>query len=234
MSVNSKILLEGTYLFFEGETNYSQENFKLIQLPDLQQFRIDAEILARVETGEFLKILVRYEMNHHYIPFHVKVEKSLGTKLVSEIYNFDTIEQELKCTFQNSDGVKEFERPLNARQYLTTPAFSTSTFFSLSKKFDQTGRTSLTLISSQNEWDFIGPLQEKVVYGEFMSRDDSEFKINGKVLEAQKLCLFEHSSHEKTADEVPTDIFISNYHGIPYELTHGDQKITMKNLKKNY
>ncbi len=233
MSENSKILLEGTYQFIEGEVNYSQENFKFYQFPDLQQFRLDAEILARVETGEFLKILVRYEMNHHYIPFFIKVEKSMGTKSATEIYKFDTIEQELKYTFQNADGIKEFERPLNARQYLTTPAFSTSTFFTLSKKFDQTGRTSVTLVSSPNEWDFVGPLQEKVVYGEFISRDESEFKINGKVLEAQKLCLFEHSSHEKTDGEA-TNIFISSYHGIPYELTHGDQKVTMKNLKKNY
>ena len=231
--LNAHILLEGSYLFYEKDVNYSQENFKFVHYPDLQQYHLYAEILSRVETGEFLKILVRYEMNHHYIPINIRVEKNMGNQNAVELYEVDTTEQELHYSFQNSQGTEEYKRPLNARHYLTTPSFATSTFFTLTKKFDQTGRTAVVFLSSPNDWNYVGQLEEKVIFGEFKSRESTEFKINEKELEAYHLCLYEHSALEHS-DEEPVNLYISKYHGIPYELLHGDKKIIAKALKKNY
>jgi len=47
------------------------------------------------------------------------------------------------------------------------------------------------------------------------------------------LCLYERDSSESNPD-TPAEIFISKHYGIPYELVHGDQKIVIKNLKKNF
>ena len=170
-------------------------------------------------------------MNHHYIPIHIRVEKTLGHQHAVETYAIDTTEQELLYTFQSGQSKQEFKRALNAKHHLTTPSFATSGFFTLSKKFDQTGRTPLIFVSSPNEWTYTGPLDEKIVYGEYRPRE--EFKIKDKPLEANHLCLFEQNVSDPKVD-IPVDLWISHHHAIPYELIQGDQKIVVKNLKKNY
>lgn len=233
MSQNAEILLEGSYLYYQKDVNYSQENFKLVQLPESQSFHIYAEILSRIETGEFLKIITRYEMNQHFTPLFVRIEKSIGNKYALETYKLDTVTQEVDYTFQNSQGSQEFRRPINFKHYLTAPAFSTAAMFTLSRKFDATGRTPVVLISSKNDWTYTAPPSEKVVYAEFTTRELLDFKLHGNNLSASHLCLYEHDSSHAIA-ETPVELFLSKHYAIPYQLIHGDQKIVIKNLKKNF
>lgn len=111
MSTNAEIILEGEYLYFQKEVNYSQENFKLVSFPGTKTFHIYAEILSRIENGEFLKVVVDFEMNQNYLPTFVRIEKSLGNRYSQEILNFDLSTQELKYVFQNSKGTQDFTRP---------------------------------------------------------------------------------------------------------------------------
>ncbi len=232
MTTNAEILLEGSYLYYNKDVNYSQENFKLVQFPDTGSYHIYAEILSRIETGEFLKIVVRYEMDNHFHPVFVRIEKSLGNRYAQEVYKFDIHNQDLHYTFQNSQATQEFNRTLSAKHYLTTPAFSTSTIFTLSKKFDATGRTSVAFIGSDNDWSYEKPPEEKVVFAEFKTREMPEYKVNNATLSASHLCLYEFDTSSANV-EAPVEIFISKHYGIPYELKQGDQRIVIKNLKKN-
>ena len=106
----SEVLIEGAYDYLKNDVNYSQENFKLIRYPDSQSYSINAEILTRVENGEFLKVIVRYEMNNFYFPNFVRIEKSLGKKYVLEEYRLDSSGQQLKYHFNNSTGEQEINR----------------------------------------------------------------------------------------------------------------------------
>lgn len=232
MSQNAEILLEGTYLYYQKEVNYSQENFKLVSLPEQQSLHVYAEILSRIETGEFLKILVRYEMNQHYIPTFVRIEKSIGNKYAQETYKVDVPNLELHYSFQNSQNTQEFSRNISAKHYLTSPAVSTAGLFTLSKKFDATGRTPVVLISSENEWSYSAPPTEKIVYAEFKTREMQDFKLNNNQLSASHLCLYEFDSSH-AGSEQPVDLFLSKHYAIPYQLNHGELKIIVKNLKKN-
>jgi hypothetical protein len=231
MSQNAVILLEGSYLYFDKDVNYSQENFKLVHLPEQQAFHIQAEILSRIETGEFLKILVRYEMNQHFTPTYVRTEKSIGNKYAQETYKIDTTDQTLKYTFQNSQTTHDFTKSISSKHYLTSPAVSTAALFTLTKKFDATGRTPITLISSDNEWSYAGPPTEKVVYAEFKTRELSDFKLHGSPLSAAHLCLYEFDASQ-AGHEQPLDLFLSKHYSIPYQLLQGDQKMIIKNLKR--
>jgi hypothetical protein len=232
MTQNAEILIEGSYLYYQKDHNYSQENFKMVLLPESQSYHIYAEVLSRIETGEFLKIIVRYEMNQNFLPLMVRIEKSIGNKYAQEIYKIDPVTMELHYTFQNSQSTQEFTRAVNSKHYLTSPAVSTSAIFTLSKKFDASGRTPIVLISSDNEWTYGGPPVEKVVFGEFKSRELSDFRLNGASLSASHLCLYEHDSMHATIEQ-PVDIYLSKHYSIPYQLVHGDQKIVIKNLKRN-
>lgn len=232
MSTNAEIILEGSYLYFQKEVNYSQENFKLVNFPDIQQYHIYAEILSRIETGEFLKVMVHFEMNNSFHPTFLRVEKSLGNRYAQEVFKFDTSDQVLKYTFQTSKDTQEFTRSLSAKHYITSPAFSTAGIFTLSKKLDATGRTPISLISSENEWTYEKPPEEKLIYAEFKSREVVDFKLNNTPLAASQICLYEFDTSAMTK-ETPVDIFLSKHYGIPYQLIQGDQKIVIKNLKKN-
>lgn len=231
MSESAEILLEGSYLYFQKDVNYSQENFKLVQMSESQSYHVYAEILSRIETGEFLKILVRYEMNQHFIPNMVRIEKSIGNKYAQEIFRLDTSTQELHYTFQNSQMTQEFTKIVNSKHYLTSPAVSTAAMFSLSKKFDATGRTPVVLISSNNDWTYSAPPTEKVIYAEFKTREMQDYKLNNAVLSASHLCLYESDGAHGESDAV--DLYLSKHFAIPYQLVSGDQKINIKNLKRN-
>lgn len=232
MSTNAEIILEGSYLYFQKEMNYSQENFKLVHFPEAQTYHIYAEILSRIETGEFLKIMVRQEMDHHFHPLFVRIEKSLGNRYAQEVFQLDTAGQTLKYTFQNSQLTQDFTRNFNSKHYLTSPAFSTSGIFTLSKKFDSTGRTPIVFLSTHNDWTYEHPPEEKIVYAEYKTRDMHDFQLNNNYLSASHLCLYEQDTSQASS-EPPVEIFLSKHYGIPYQLLHGDQKIVIKNLKKN-
>lgn len=232
MSTQAEILLEGSYLYYEKQLNYSQENFKLVHFLDNQTYHIYSEILSRIETGEFLKVIVRFEMNNQFHPIFVRIEKSLGNRYAQETFKADLSTQELLYTFQNSKSTQEFKKSFSAKHYLTSPAFATSAVFSLTKKFDPTGRTPATFLGSTNDWEYEKPPEEKVVFAEYKTREILDFKINNAPLSAGHLCLYEFDSSSSTV-ETPVELFVSKHYAIPYQLLQGDQKIVIKNLKKN-
>jgi hypothetical protein len=231
MPKNVEIILEGTYQYSDKEVNYSHENFKLVHLIDEQSYHVYSEIHSRIETGEFLKILVRYEMNSHFLPQFVRIEKSIGNKYALESFTVDSTNLELTYSFQNSHGSHEFKRSVSAKHYISSPAVSTSAIFTLSKKFDATGRTPVIFIGSDNEWTYAGPPTEKIVYADHNSRELDDFKIKGNDLSASLLSLYEHDASHAGMEE-PVEIYLSKHYSIPYQLLHGDLKVIVSKLKK--
>lgn len=232
MSQNAEILLEGSYLYYQNDVNYSQENFKLVHLTDEQSYHVYAEILSRMETGEFLKILVRFEMNQQYVPQFMRIEKSIGNKYAQEVFKVDTSAQELHYTFQNTQITQDYKRNITAKHHLASPAVSTSALFTLTKKFDASSRTPVILLGSDNEWGYLGPPTEKTIYAEYKNRDMVDFKLNNTSLPASHLCLYEtDASHANSEGMV--DMFLSKHYAIPYQVVQGEHKIIVKNLKRN-
>lgn len=233
MALNVNILLEGSYFYFEKGTNYSQENFKLIQLTDKQNYQVISEVLSRIETGEFLKINVLYEMNAQFLPLHVRIEKSIGNNYALENFKVDNHAGQLHYTFQTATAQQEFHRPITTRHYLAAPSFATSCLFTLSKKFDATGRTSVTFLSSGNDWSYQSPPNEKIVYAEWKLKDMDDFSIGGSSLSASHLLVYQNDSTNADIEQ-PVSFYVSKHFGIPYQMTHGDREIRVQNLKKNF
>lgn len=233
MALNINILLEGSYFYYENGTNYSQENFKLLQLADKQTYQVISEVLSRIETGEFLKINVLYEMNAQFLPHHVRIEKAIGNNYSLENFKCDNHAGQLHYTFQNATSQQEFHRPVTSRHYLAAPTFATSCLWTLTKKFDATGRTAVNLISSANEWSYQAPPQEKIVYAEWKIKDMDDYRIGSSSLEASHLQVFQNDSTNADIEQ-PVSFYVSKYFGIPYQMVHGDREIRVQNLKKNF
>ncbi len=231
MTQTQEIILEGSYQYFEKDLNYSQENFKLSQYEDTKAYTFAAEILSRLENGEFLKLMIRYEMAANFYPFSVRIEKSIGSRYALETYKIDVANLELKYTFQNSTGTQDFRRAVNSKHFLTSPALCTAGVFALTKRFDATGRTPVTFISSDNDWSYKSPPKEKIVYAE-PQRDTEDFSLNGAPLAVSHIALFDNDSgHGSVEDRV--DLHLSKHFSVPYQLTQGSQRMVIKQLKRN-
>jgi hypothetical protein len=233
MALNVNILLEGSYFYYEKGVNYSQENFKFIQNSDKQNYQVLSEVLSRIETGEFLKINVLYEVNAQFLPLHVRIEKSIGNNYSLEDFKVDHHAGQLHYNFQNATAQQEFHRPITTRHYLSAPSFATSTIFTQSRKFDATGRTPVTFISSANDWNYQSPPNEKIVYAEWKIKDMDDFKIGGSDLSASHLLVYQNDSTNADVEQ-PVSFFVSKHFGIPYQMIHGDREIRVQNLKKNF
>jgi hypothetical protein len=234
MNPNLEILIEGSYLYYEDGKHYADESFKLIKNQGSQNFTFLAEILSRLKTGEFLKLLVKYEINQYFTPIYAKVEKSVGNRFAIENYSFDPTSMEMHYLFESAERKQEYKKNLTPKHYLTSPAFCTSGIFTLSKKFDSSARTSISLFNSENDWSYVGHPSDKVVYVDHKLSDVSELNINGINLNASLFRLYQYDSgHQNASSEEPVDLFLSKYYGIPYQLLHGRKKIIIKFLKKN-
>ena len=226
------ILIEGSYNYFQSGQPYSQEEFKFGQIPEQQIYFLHSEILSRIETGEFLKILVRCELNTNLFPQMVRVEKSLGPHYSVETTRIDTHQHQLHYIFKNPEGEQTFTKTANAKQYLTSPSFASSCFFTLTKKFETTGRTAVNLVGSDTDWSYSGPPQESMVYCEIQNRETTTFTHHNSVYPATRVTIYE--SDLSQTSENPIDIILSKHFAIPYFMEHGTQRIEIKNLKKHY
>lgn len=229
----AQILLEGSYHYFSGEDQYCQENFKFIQNIETQSYQIHSEILTRIESGEFLKVLVTYEMNQSFLPVMSRIERSLGKHYSHELYKLDVTSHELHYTFQTPSHTQEYKTSFNIKHYLTSPAFATSCLFLQTKKIDTVSRTPVTLLSSQNSWTYEKPPHEKVVFAEYKTHEAGQVNIGGKDLIATQISFYEQDASGPLTDE-PANFFISKYFSVPYQMIQGDQKIVINHLKKNF
>ncbi|MFL5784221.1 MAG: hypothetical protein ACJ76H_06420 [Bacteriovoracaceae bacterium] len=233
MALNINILLEGSYFYFEKGINYSQENFKLVQQIENKNYQVISEVLSRIETGEFLKINVLYEMTPQFLPLHVRIEKSIGNNYALEDFKCDHHAGQLHYLFQNATSQQEFHRPITSRHYLSAPSFASSCLFSLSKKFDATGRTPVNFISSGNDWTYVSPPNEKIVYAEWKIKDMDDFKLGDASLSASHLMIYQNDSSNADVEQ-PVSFYVSKHFGIPYQMLHGDRDIRIQNLKKHF
>jgi hypothetical protein len=229
----AEILLEGNYNYYSGQNSYCQENFKLVRNLEQGSFQIHAEVLSRIESGELLKILVKYEMNQAFLPVMARIERSLGPHYSHELFTVDLSTHELHYTFENSGQSQEFKAPFNIKHYLSTPALSTSCLFLQSKKLDATSRTPVTFVSSSNVWKYEAPPFERVIFAESLVHEGSEIEIGGKALNATQVQFYEESASNPQVD-VPAQFFISKHFSIPYQMIQGDLRIEIEQLKKLY
>jgi hypothetical protein len=225
-----ELLVEGSYSYSESGMFYSQENFKLLSYSETQLLQLKAEVLARTDMGEFLKMLVTMDMNPNLYPVGMTIERSLGKRYSFESYKVDMTKLELNYLFRNSESEQEFKRPFNTKTFLTSASIAGAGFFSLNKKWDVTGRTSIILVNSPNEWSYVGPPSDKTVWAEIKSGENPKFTISGQEVNALHVCLFEHESNSKVQED-PANFYLSKHYGIPYQVVDGNRKIVMTKFK---
>ncbi len=225
-------LFSGSYTYYNNGSEYSQEIFTVNRDLEMKTLIYESEILSRVSTGEFLKIKCSYEVSHTWNPVFVQVVKSLGNCTTKETYNVESSEQVISYQFGNEEEVKTIERNVSGKFHISTPAFLTSTLYTMQKRHNSLSRNQYQIIVSQNEWDYESPPTDSFVYLEYKTMDGESLKINGSTLSCSKCLLYQYDS-TKNVKEVPATYYISDHLAIPYKVDMGNGiTILVDNLKE--
>lgn len=210
-------VLEGAYRYLSLGKQYSQESFQVYRDPKTDSFLFHCEILSRVHTGEFLKSEVKYQIDSLCIPEQVIIKRSLGEQYAEETFNFNKQQKILHYTFTDiNQQQSEFKKNISSKFQIATPAFSCSTLFSISKRFDSLARDTFTLVSSDNDWGFLKPFSENLIYVEYQTHKSEEIRVKNKDLTCYLCKVFQADVHQHDQPE-PLIFYISKNMGIPYK-----------------
>ncbi len=224
-------LFDGAYNYSEKGVSYSQENFSVYKNTDKNILIYSAELLTRVNTGEFLKISVGYEVNSFWAPLKVVIHKTLGPNFATETYTPDYENQILNYEFKNNLSTSNYSRNIVTRYQIATPSMACSMVMTMTKKFDTMSRNASIIVSSTNNWDYKEPFVDKAIYSEYKTHESSELKLNGQDLSATKCYVYQSDSTHHVSEE-PTVFWLSKHLGIPYLMESGDIKVQIKFLNK--
>jgi hypothetical protein len=229
----SEKILEGRYLYLKNSQQYSEENFTL-EREDKNNgnYTFTAEILSRVSTGEFLKVMIDYEVTHQFEPLNIRIKRMLGQNQSTERYSLDSKEKILSYSFDGRNGHYEFEKSMTGRFHISTPAFCTSTLMTLFKKIDPVQRTAYNVISSSNIWDYNTPFHEHTIWMELKSPTPVELTINNKELQANLVHVIEDENGQPKQGKDFSIFYLSKNFNLPYKATFGeDVEVVVDKLK---
>ena len=232
MIAETEKIFEGSYLYYLNGQNYSEENFTVEMIEGVNNLIYKSEILSRVDTGEFFKMKVRYEVNKFYVPQGVLIEKYLGERHTTERFVIDQNNQTLIYTFSGDNGEHTVERPFGAKHFIMAPSFLTAALFTVSKKIESSSRTPVTFVTCPNEWEYKGPPEDRTLYVQLKTHNVDDLLVNGAPLTSSKYDLFEEDSLVG-AGAPAAQLWVSKHLGIPYQLEDKNgTKMTIKRMKK--
>lgn len=209
-------LIEGKYNYYQNGQNYCEEHFKVFREEKSQgTFSFQAELMSRVETGEFLKVFVDYELSHQFEPMNVRIKRSLGGTKSTERFSIDLKDKTLRYSFSGEDGVHEQEKTLTGKHHIATPAFSTSMLMTQSRKIDPVHRTAYDIITSPNLWEYEHPFTESTLHIELMKLEPVTIHVQDHELQATHCNIYEMDKFQNPgAKGYP--IYLSKHYQIPY------------------
>jgi len=229
---NLKTLVDGKYHYFEDDKNYAQEIFKFSQDTEKKSYHLNSEIMSRIQTGEFLKIIVNYSLSHLYAPQELKITRTLGSQRSEETFTVQAKTQEVQYEFHDQVQKQSFSRSFAARHSLATPAISSMGLFTLTRKLELRSRAAINIISTNNTFEFEKGPSEKILYAELVAVELDNFKIEQTPYKPTHINLFQHDL-SKAVQESPVELYLSKHFGIPYMVKSGNQKIIIKQLKRH-
>ncbi|MBT3982636.1 MAG: hypothetical protein HOE90_14855 [Bacteriovoracaceae bacterium] len=215
---DTDLIYRGSFNYINDGVSYTQENFEIFHSESSGGLLLKSETLSRASTGDFLKINIQYLVNKKFLPVNVKVEKNLGTLKVTETYISQYKEQSINYHFQNDRGQdikKVIATPSNYQ--IATPSVCFSLMFTKSRKPDLNVRTRYILLSSENTWEYVKPIQSLEVYVESPTTKTATINLGDNDLTANVFHLYQHDAGDtKHRDEKPVIYYLSDHLCIPY------------------
>ena len=224
-------IYRGAYNYLRNGNIYCEETFEVFKDKNDMGLLIESQLISRVSTGELLNITVNYKVNKDYLPTMVMVNKVLGNENVVEIYTFNTKNNIINYSFENSEGKNTVEINSSPKFYISTPSISTSMLYLRSKKFDGTAKNIYNVLSSSNQWNFEENPSFNNIAVERMTLTSESRNLDGASIQGVEYKIEQQSEHEPGVIVPFLKCFVSQHVTIPYFLEDGDgTKIEIKYL----
>ena len=139
------------------------------------------------------------------------------------------MEKLLQYFFDDGNKLSHYEKVIQGRFSIATPAFITNMIMLETRKLDPVHRTEYLLVTADNLWTYEKPFYEQRVYVEQKERE-AELTINKKVLKTALCHLYDEDQHKGNATE-GVAYHISKHLSIPYQAKFNDVVIQMAHLK---
>lgn len=225
----------GAYTYSKNENIYAEETFDVYRDPNDMGIHFVAEQMARVSTGEILRINQDYIINKDFIPMFVCVEKILGKDHVKELYAFDHKSNVVLYEYESKTFKKQDECIVTPKFHIATPLACTSCLFIKSKKEDPTSKNIYVTLKSFNNWNYLNAPEMQVLTLQRMSLTSENINISGSTVQAVRYNLFEEEQEDvnnpkkKIINPPVIKLSMSKYASIPYILqTQDGTKIQIK------
>ena len=227
-------IVEGKYNYYQHDQLYCEEHFKLFRQEESRgNYNFNAELMSRVDTGEFLKVFVDYELTHNFEPVNLRIKRTLGANKSTERFSVDLKDKKVRYVFNGKDGIHESERLISGRFHIAAPAFCVSMLMTESRKVDPVHRTSYNIISSENIWEFAETFKESTLYIELMSLEPVTINLHDNEVQATHCNIYEEDKI-KNPNAQGHPIYISKHYQIPYKAEFANGiRVEVQNLK-NY
>jgi hypothetical protein len=210
-----QIILRGEYEYLSHKKVYSQENFFVLKNAKDSSLIFDSEVLTRLDSGEFLKVYLTYQVNKTWVPIDVFIEKKVGKQVSQEKYKMDIKKNVLTYQFIMNNEIKECRLQVPPKYQIATYNSVTSFLFISSKKYDPTGKNYHNILVTNNLLTYLAPPQMNYIVLERVSTTPQNIKLNDKSVKATIYNVFSQSGHEKK-NEDPLAVSISRHMSIPY------------------
>ncbi len=210
-------ILRGAYTFSRNNNIYSEETFEVYREKKTLSYSFYSEQVSRVSTGELLSINTKYKINNDYIPLYVKIERSLGSQQVKELFTFDPKLTHISYSFENSEGIETAQIASQPKFFIATSTACTSMLCLRSKKLDTSGKNYYSFLTSKNMWTYADVPQFKNVVIQRLSQTTENLKLDGNTLQGMRYKLTEGAT-EDTVDLSPENIkiWVSQHMTVPY------------------
>lgn len=218
----------GAYEYLKNDNVYAEENFDVYRVPNGMGIHFVAQQMARVSTGEILRVNLDYIMTKDFIPMFVSVEKILGKDHVKELYAFDPKRNICLYDYESKTFKKQEELIVTPKFHISTPLTCTSCTFIKSKKEDPTSKNIYLTLKSFNNWNYMDTPAMQVLTLQRMSLTSKNVNISGNSVQAIRYNLFEEEQEDvnnpkmKMINPPVIKVTLSKYAAIPYQLQTND------------
>lgn len=212
---NVQLVLKGQYEYLYQKKTYSEEIFNVYKNNKDSSVIFDSELLTRLDSGEFLKVSIFYQVNKNWIPIQVDIKKQVGRQISDEKYRMDLKKNILNYQFISGENVEEVKIQVPPKFQISTYNTVTSFLFIASKKYDSTGKNYHNLLITSNLLSYSGPPQMNYIVLDRVSTTPQQIRINEKVLKAIAYRVHGQEGYEKK-NEDPIRVYISRHFSIPY------------------
>ncbi|MBF0298066.1 MAG: hypothetical protein HQK51_05060 [Oligoflexia bacterium] len=229
---NIHLIIKGAFEYIHNDRVFSEENFLVFRNTKDNSIIFDSELLTRLDTGEFLKVYVNYQINKDWVPIDVVIDKQAGKQVAQERFKMDIKRNVLSYQFAINKDKKEFKIQVPPKFQISTINTVTSFAFISSKKYDPTGKNFYNVLVSDNILDYRTPPKMNYVLMERIGTSIQKLKIKDKTLKAMLYKVYSQDGFDNQT-EPPITIWVSKYYSIPYLIeAHNDTKIQIKFLNE--